>query len=163
VQLSFDKVIKSETFSAILNMQFYPSFVATCVCVVGLFASGEWKGLNKEMKGYEMGKVSYIMTLFWTAVSWQISSIGMIGLVLNVSSLFSNVIGTVVMPVVPILAVIFFHDKINGVKFIALMLAIWGFLSYIYQHYLDDKKGKANKTHHPEVSRGEVEQIHLLN
>jgi hypothetical protein len=43
------------------------------------------------------------------------------------------------------------------------MLAIWGFLSYIYQHYLDDKKGKANKTHHPEVSRGEVEQIHLLN
>ncbi|KAK2410170.1 purine permease [Trifolium repens] len=163
VQLSFDKVIKSETFAATLNMQFYPAFVATCVCVVGLFASGEWKGLNKEMKGYEMGKVSYIMTLFWTAVSWQISSIGMIGLVLNVSSLFSNVIGTVVMPVVPILAVIFFHDKINGVKFIALMLAIWGFLSYIYQHYLDDKKGKANKTHHPEVSRGEVEQIHLLN
>jgi hypothetical protein len=157
VQLSFDKVIKSETFSAILNMQFYPSFVATCVCVVGLFASGEWKGLNTEMKGYEKGKVSYIMTLFWIAVTWQISSIGMIGLVLNVSSLFSNVIGTVVLPVVPILSVIFFHDKINGVKFIALMLAIWGFLSYIYQHYLDDKKGKANKIQHPEVSRGEVE------
>ncbi|XP_012573616.1 probable purine permease 11 isoform X1 [Cicer arietinum] len=157
VQLSFDKVIKKETFSAILNMQFYPSFVATCICVVGLFASGEWKSLDEEMKGYENGKVSYIMTLFWTAVTWQISSIGMIGLVLDVSSLFSNVIGTVVLPVVPILSVIFFHDKINGVKFIALVLAIWGFLSYIYQHYLDDKKAKANKTHLPEVSRGEVE------
>jgi len=60
-------------------------------------------------------------------------------------------------PLGPILAVIFFHDKINGVKFIALMLAIWGFLSYIYQHYLDDKKAKANKTHLPHVSRGEVE------
>lgn len=157
VQLSFDKVIKSETFSVILDMQFYPSFVATCACVVGLFASGEWKSLNKEMKEYELGKVSYIMTLFWTAVTWQVSSIGMLGLVLDVSSLFSNVIGTVVLPVGPILAVIFFHDKINGVKFIALMLAIWGFLSYIYQHYLDDKKAKANKSHLPQVSRGEVE------
>jgi drug/metabolite transporter (DMT)-like permease len=134
VQLSFDKVIKSETFSVILDMQFYPSFVATCACVAGLFASGEWKSLNKEMKEYELGKVSYIMTLFWIAVTWQVSSIGMLGLVLDVSSLFSNVIGTVVLPVGPILAVIFFHDKINGVKFIALMLAIWGFLSYIYQH-----------------------------
>lgn len=157
VQLSFDKVIKSETFSVILDMQFYPSFVATCACVVGLFASGEWKSLNKEMKEYELGKVSYIMTLFWIAVTWQVSSIGMLGLVLDVSSLFSNVINTVVLPVGPILAVIFFHDKINGVKFIALMLAIWGFLSYIYQHYLDDKKAKANKTHLHEVSRGEVE------
>ncbi|RHN63137.1 putative major facilitator superfamily domain, purine permease, plant [Medicago truncatula] len=157
VQLSFDKVIKSETFSVILDMQFYPSFVATCACVVGLFASGEWKSLNKEMKEYELGKVSYIMTLFWTAVTWQVSSIGMLGLVLDVSSLFSNVIGTVVLPVGPILAVIFFHDKINGVKFIALMLAIWGFLSYIYQHYLDDKKAKANESHLPQVSRGEVE------
>ncbi|XP_058734851.1 probable purine permease 11 [Vicia villosa] len=157
VQLSFDKVIKSETFYAILNMQVYPSFVATCACVVGLFASGEWKGLHKEMKEYEKGKVSYIMTLLWTAVAWQVSSIGMIGLVLDVSSLFSNVIGTMVLPLAPILAVTFFHDKVNGVKFIALMLAIWGFLSYIYQHYLDDKKAKANKTHLPEVSRGEVE------
>ena len=34
VQLSFEKVIKRETFSAVLDMQFYPSFVATCACAV---------------------------------------------------------------------------------------------------------------------------------
>lgn len=157
VQLSFEKVIKSETFSAVLNMQFYPSFIATCACVVGLFASGEWKSLDKEMKGYEKGRVSYIMTLLWTAVTWQIASIGMLGLVFEVSSLFSNVIGTVVLPVTPILAVIFFHDKINGVKLMALLLAVWGFLSYIYQHYIDDKKAKLDKSHRLEVSKGEVE------
>ncbi|PRQ18621.1 putative purine permease, plant [Rosa chinensis] len=44
VQLSFQKVIKRETFSTVLDMQLYPSFVATCGCVVGLFASGECKG-----------------------------------------------------------------------------------------------------------------------
>ncbi|CAL0331204.1 unnamed protein product [Lupinus luteus] len=157
VQFSFEKVIRRETFSVILDMQFYPSLVATCACVVGLFASGEWKTLNNEMKGYQKGRVSYIMTLLWTAVTWQISSIGMIGLVLEVSSLFSNVIGTLALPIVPIFAVVLFHDKINGVKVIALLLALWGFLSYIYQHYLDDKKIKADKSDGLEVSRGELE------
>ena len=70
VQLSFDKVIKRETFSAVLDMQFYPSFIATCACVVGLFASGEWKTLDNEMKEYQKGRVSYIMTLVWIAVTW---------------------------------------------------------------------------------------------
>ncbi|KAE9607403.1 putative purine permease, plant [Lupinus albus] len=85
-------------------MQFYPSLIATCACVVGLFASGEWKTLDNEIKGYQKGRVSYIMTLLWTAVTWQISSIGMLGLVFEVSSLFSNVIGTMALPIVPILA-----------------------------------------------------------
>ncbi|XP_027337642.1 probable purine permease 11 [Abrus precatorius] len=157
VQLSFEKVIKRETFSAVLDMQLYPSFIATCACVVGLFASGEWKTLDKEMKEYVKGRVSYIMTLLWTAVTWQISSIGMLGLIVEVSSLFSNVIGTLALPIVPILAVVFFHDKINGVKFIALLLAVWGFVSYLYQHYLDDKKAKADRSDGLDVSKGEVE------
>ncbi|KAF5460273.1 hypothetical protein F2P56_020154 [Juglans regia] len=157
VQLSFQRVIKRETFSAVLNMQIYPSLVATCVCVVGLFASGDWKVLGKEMKEYGKGRVSYLMTLIWTAVTWQISSVGMLGLIVEVSSLFSNVIGTLALPVVPILAVIFFHDKLDGMKVMALLLAIWGFLSYIYQHYLDDSKSKANKTGNGEPSGAVVE------
>ncbi|KAK9266899.1 hypothetical protein L1049_027158 [Liquidambar formosana] len=145
VQLSFQKFIKRETFAAVLEMQIYPSFVATCACVVGLFASGESKSLKREMKEYQQGKVSYLMTLIWTAVTWQISSVGLLGLIFEVSSLFSNVISTLALPVVPILAVIFFHDKMHGVKVMALLLAVWGFLSYIYQHYLDDIKSKARK------------------
>ncbi|ESW27741.1 hypothetical protein PHAVU_003G228300 [Phaseolus vulgaris] len=157
VQLSFEKVIKRETFTAVLDMQIYPSFIATCASVVGLFASGEWKSLDKETKDYEKGRVSYRMTLLWTAVTWQISSIGMLGLIFEVSSLFSNVIGTLALPIVPILAVIFFHDKVNGVKFIALLLAVWGFLSYVYQHYVDHKKAEADKSNGLVVSQAEVE------
>ncbi|TXG54362.1 hypothetical protein EZV62_019618 [Acer yangbiense] len=146
LQLSFEKVIKTETFSAVVDMQIYSSFVATCGCVVGLFASGEWKDLSKEMRDYEEGRVSYLMTLIWTAITWQISSVGLLGLIFEVSSLFSNVISTLALPVVPILAVIFFHDKMDGVKVIAMLLAIWGFLSYIYQHYLDDSKSHKNES-----------------
>ncbi|XP_023900892.1 probable purine permease 11 [Quercus suber] len=146
VQLSFQRVIKIETFSAVLDMQIYPSFISACGCVAGFFASGEWKFLGKEMENYGKGRVSYMMTLIWTAVTWQISSVGMLGLIFEVSSLFCNVISTLSLPAVPILAVIFFHDKMNGVKVMALLLAVWGFLSYIYQHYLDDSKSKVNKT-----------------
>ncbi|XP_031280588.1 probable purine permease 11 [Pistacia vera] len=152
LQLSFEKVIKRETFSVVLDMQVYPSFVATCGCVVGLFASGEWKGLSKEMKEFEEGKASYLMTLIWTAVTWQISSVGLLGLIFEVSSLFSNVISTLALPIGPIFAVIFFHDKMQTVKVFAMLLAIWGFVSYIYQHYLDDSKSDANKTKSNEVS-----------
>ncbi|KAL3499821.1 hypothetical protein ACH5RR_038914 [Cinchona calisaya] len=143
-ELTLKKVLKIQTFDAVLMMQIFPSFVATCACVVGLFASGEWKTLGSEFKTYQMGRVSYVMNLFWTAVSWQVSSVGMLGLIFEVSSLFANVISTVSLPAIPILAVIFFHDKMDGVKIIALILAIWGFLSYVYQHYLDDVKAKSS-------------------
>ncbi|KAJ4811598.1 purine permease 11 [Rhynchospora pubera] len=142
MQLSFDKVIKKETFSAVLDMQIYTAFVATCASLVGLFASGEWRGLQGEMEGFKSGKVSYILTLVGTAVSWQVASIGVVGLVFVVSSLFSNVISTLALPVVPVFAVIFFKDKMNGVMIVAMLIAIWGFASYMYQHYLDDLKVK---------------------
>ncbi|KAL4602278.1 hypothetical protein ACB092_10G041500, partial [Castanea dentata] len=152
LQLSFQRVIKDETFSAVLDMQIYASFFATCCCSGGLVASREWKLLGKELENYGKGMVSYMMTLIWTAVTCQISSIGMLGLIFEVSSLFSNVISTLALPVVPILAVILFHDKMDGVKVMALLLATWGFLSYMHQHSLDDSKSKVNKTSTKEAS-----------
>ncbi|XP_009591151.1 probable purine permease 11 [Nicotiana tomentosiformis] len=146
LELTFKRVIKSESFDTILKMIIYPSFVATCACVVGLYASGEWRNLTAEMNGFQKGKISYLMTLIWTAVLWQIGSVGLLGLIFEVSSLFSNVISTLALPVVPVLAVIFFHDKMDGEKVIALLLALWGFLSYIYQNYLDDYKAKSSKS-----------------
>ncbi|KAM0007269.1 putative purine permease, plant [Helianthus debilis subsp. tardiflorus] len=143
LQVSFEKVFKSENFRVVLEMQIYPSMVAAAGSVVGLFASGEWDGLKMEMDGYEKGSVSYIMTLLWTAIAWQICSVGILGLIFEVSSLFTNVISTLGLPVVPVLAVIFFGDKMDGVKAIALVVAVWGSVSYVYQHYLDDSKLKA--------------------
>lgn len=141
-QFSIQNILKRDTFSVVIDMTVYQSLVATCATLVGLFASGEWKGLKKEMNEFKLGKVSYVMTLTWTAITWQIFSIGAVGLILEVSSLFSNVISVVGLPIIPVLAVIFFHEKLGGVKAIALVLAIWGFVSYVYQQYLDYIKSK---------------------
>ncbi|GAB2239578.1 hypothetical protein Droror1_Dr00025491 [Drosera rotundifolia] len=141
-QIAFEKVIKSKSFITILNLQFYPNFVATIGCVVGVFASGQWRGLRAEMRNYEEGTASYVLTLVWIALTWMIATTGILGLIFEVSSLFSNVISTLGLPLVPVFAVVFLHNTMNGVKVISLVLALWGFFSYIYQNYLDDVKGK---------------------
>ncbi|KAH0985433.1 hypothetical protein GBA52_012610 [Prunus armeniaca] len=134
-QLAFKRVIRKETFRVVMDMIVYQALVATCVILVGLFASGEWKGLKKEMGMYKLG---------------------------TASSLFSNAISAMGLPVVPVLAVIFFHDKMDGIKAMAMVLAIWGFISYAYQHYLDDRKSKnENKNVNGEVS--EASSLEKIN
>ena len=143
MQVTFEKVIKRETFSVVLNMQIYTALVATIASLIGLFASGEWKDLKGEMDTFQSGQFSYLMTLVWTSVSWQVASVGMVGLIFEVSSLFSNVISIFALPIVPLFGVMVFHDKMNGVKIIAMLISIWGFISYVYQHYLDNKKARS--------------------
>ncbi|XP_059638650.1 probable purine permease 10 [Cornus florida] len=158
-QLFFCKVQKRETSTMVLNMIVYQSLVATCVSTLVLLASGKWNGLAREMENFELGKVSYLTVLVSLAVAWQVFSIGAVALIFEVSSLFSNVISTLALPIVPVLAVIFFHDTMNGVKVIALLLAIWGFASYLYQHYLDTYKSEIdheNATRAPEEAHSET-------
>ncbi|TVU16002.1 hypothetical protein EJB05_39548, partial [Eragrostis curvula] len=143
-QLTFEKVLRSDTFYAVLELQFWSNAAAACVSVAGLFISGEWSTIAGEMDGYGKGKVAYAMTLAWTAVAWQLCTMGLMGLVATVSSLFTNVISTVATPLSPVVAVIFLGDRVNGVKLLAMLIAVWGLLSYVYQHYLDDR-AKAKK------------------
>lgn len=143
----FQRILKNESFRATLDMMMYQSLVASCAAMAGLFISGEWKTLNGEMARFELGKISYMMTLIWTALGWQLYTIGLLGLIVKVSSLFSNVVSTFGLPIVPVLAVVFFHDAMDGIKVVAMLLAIWGFISYAYQQYLDDESKKSPNTY----------------
>ncbi|CAI0545150.1 unnamed protein product [Linum tenue] len=125
-----------------MDMVIYENVVACGVTVVGLFASGEWKELGREMGGYELGTASYLMTLIWVAVFWQMYALGAMGLIFEVSALFSNSISVVGLPIVPVAAVFCFRDRMSGVKGVSMALAVWGFVSYMYQCYLDDRNSK---------------------
>lgn len=146
VQITFEKVLKSGSFTEVLKLQICTSAVSAMAAVVGLFASGQAGEIRGEVEAYRKSKAAYAMTLVGTAVAWQVSSVGLMGLVYSASSLFANVVGTVGLPIVPISAVFFFNDKMDGLMVITLLMAIWGFISYIYQQYLDDKKEKKAMT-----------------
>ena len=49
-------------------------------------------------------------------ISWQVFAIGTVGLIFEVSSLYSNAIATVGLPIVPVISVFVFHDKIDRIK-----------------------------------------------
>ncbi|CAH8272628.1 unnamed protein product [Arabidopsis lyrata] len=140
MQFSFEKILKSEIFAIVLEMQIYTSLVATCVAVIGLFASGDWLLLSKEMEEFQEGQSIYVLNLVGTAVSWQLGSVGSMALIFLVSSLFSNFIGTLSLIVTPLAAIAVSHDKLTEVKMVAMLIAFMGFSFYIYQTYLDDLK-----------------------
>ncbi|CAH8276197.1 unnamed protein product [Arabidopsis lyrata] len=146
VQLILRKVLKKQTFSTVTDLVAYQSLVASCVVLIGLFASGEWKTLTSEMENYQLGKAPYVLTLASIAISWQVYTIGVVGLIFESSSVFSNSITAVGLPIVPVVAVIVFHDTMNASKIFSIVLAIWGFISFVYQHYLDEKKLKTSHT-----------------
>ncbi|ONI12691.1 hypothetical protein PRUPE_4G179200 [Prunus persica] len=117
LQTQPEKVIRKETFTAVMDV--IVCQVASFAILVGRLVSGEWK-------------------------VWLLFAICGVGLIFEASSLFSNVVGTLGLPVVPVLPVIFFHDKMDRIKVVAMVLAIWGFV-YLYQHYLDDHMTAENE------------------
>ncbi|EPS59911.1 hypothetical protein M569_14894, partial [Genlisea aurea] len=141
-QVTFERVRNRQTYISMMELWIWTSVVATLLTLIGFFASGQWRTITGEMDNFTSGRVSYAMTIVWCSISWQVSNVGQIGLVFIVSSLFSDVIGIFSLAVIPIAAVIFFHDKMDGLKIIAMLLAFWGTFSYIYQHYIDDVKAR---------------------
>ncbi|KVH89271.1 protein of unknown function DUF250 [Cynara cardunculus var. scolymus] len=82
-------------------------------------------------------------------------TLGVVGLIFVVSSLFSNVISTLSHALTPLPATVVFHENMNRLKVIAVLMGLWGVSTYIYQNYLDDLRMKrkqrdanANGTQH---------------
>nr|GLL30251.1 probable purine permease 9 [Ipomoea trifida] len=145
-QLVFEKIIKRETLKDTVSLTVSQSFVATVVTLVGLFASGEWKGLRREMEGYKQGVLGYNLVLFFSAVACQAYFVGSFTLTFKVSSLFSNVVIRLATPLTPLLSMLLLHEEMSGLKVMSLLLSVWGFASYIYQQYLDDLEATSKCT-----------------
>ncbi|KAK4488187.1 hypothetical protein RD792_003930 [Penstemon davidsonii] len=141
-QLAYGKLLKRQTFKEILNVILFESMVTTFALLVGLFGSGEWRSLRNEMEGFELGRKLYLVILIGSALAWQVFGIGMVALILKVSSLYANVVSTLNVPFVPVLGVLIFEDRMNGIKVVAMLLAVWGSVSYVYQKYVDDVEVK---------------------
>ena len=67
---------------------------------------------------------------------------GAVGIIFCASSLLSGIVIAVLLPMTEILAVIFFREKFQAEKGVALALSLWGFVSYFYGEIKDDKKKK---------------------
>ncbi|RLN04943.1 putative purine permease 11 [Panicum miliaceum] len=144
-ELAFERVVRARTPRWVLRTQMHTNLVASAVAAAGLLASGEWRTVPGEMAAFRDGPARYVLTLAGAAASWQVALAGQVRLVARVSSLFANATGAVQLPLVPVFAVVLFGDRMTGVKAVAMLMAVWGFLSYVYQHYLDGRRAAAGK------------------
>ncbi|XP_057861430.2 probable purine permease 11 [Cryptomeria japonica] len=141
LQFVFNKLEK-RSFAMVVETQALMYMAAGCVAVVGLMCSGDFKDISKEAQQFRAGERGYVFTLLWSGISWQIGFVGTYALVSMVSSLFSMVVSTLTLPVIPVLALFVFDEKINLLKVIGMVSAIWGFVSYAYGGYKESKKAE---------------------
>lgn len=101
------------------------------------------QAIAHEARVYELGEARYYVVLVWGALLWQCFFLGSIGVIFCGSSLLSGIIIAVFLPVTEILAVIFYHERFSAEKGVALVLSLWGFVSYFYGEMKQSKKIKS--------------------
>lgn len=96
--------------------------------------------IPREATEFGLGETSYYTILCASALIWQCFFLGAIGVIFCASSLLSGIIIAVLLPVTEVLAVVFYKEKFQAEKGVALVLSLWGFASYFYGEYKFTKK-----------------------
>ncbi|CAN1821152.1 Purine permease 3 [Linum perenne] len=110
VEFTYKKADQSITYTLVLEMQMVISFFATSFNVVGMI-------IHKEIQ------------------VWQCFFLGAVGVVSCGSSLLSGVLIATFLPITEILAVFIYNEQFGPQKAVALVLSLWGFVSYFYGEY----------------------------
>ncbi|CAD5320277.1 unnamed protein product [Arabidopsis thaliana] len=146
VELSYKKSGQRITYTLALEFQMVLCFAATCVCLVGMLAAGDFKVIAGEARDFKLGESLYYVVIVFTAIIWQAFFVGAIGLIFCASSLVSGIMVSALLPVTVILAVICFQEKFQAGKGVALALSLWGSVSYFYGQVKSEEKTKAQDT-----------------
>ncbi|CAH8264635.1 unnamed protein product [Arabidopsis lyrata] len=146
VELTYKKSCQRITYTLALEFQMVLCFFATCFCLVGMLAAGDFKVIAGEARDFKLGESLYYVVVVFTAVIWQAFFVGAIGLIFCASSLVSGIMISALLPVTVILAVICFQEKFQAGKGVALALSLWGSVSYFYGQMKSEEKTKAQET-----------------
>uniref|UniRef100_A0A7N0TR45 Probable purine permease n=1 Tax=Kalanchoe fedtschenkoi TaxID=63787 RepID=A0A7N0TR45_KALFE len=142
VELMYRKARQVVTYGLVVEVQLVMCFFATLLCTVGMLINKDFQAIPREAKEYGLGEMKYYTVVVWNAILWQCFFLGAIGVIFCASSLLSGVIIAVLLPFTEILAVIIFREKFQAEKGVALVLSLWGFVSYFYGEMKYSKKKK---------------------
>ncbi|KAF8096555.1 hypothetical protein N665_0306s0012 [Sinapis alba] len=142
VELTYKKVRQEITFTLVLEMQLVMCIAASCFCLVGMLVEGDFKVIPIEAKEFKIegGSAFYYTLIVMTAIVYQGLFLGAIGVVFRASSLASGVLISALLPVTEVLAVVCFREKFQAEKGVAILLSLWGFVSYFYGEFKSGKR-----------------------
>ncbi|KAI3894417.1 hypothetical protein MKX03_016923 [Papaver bracteatum] len=140
IELSFSRAVRNITYSILLQFQIILSLFATIACVIGMLVNKDFQAIPREANDFELGKEKYYIIMVMSAIIWQLQGVGTVGVIFYTSALFNGILGALLVPLIGVAAVIFYHESFTGLKGIALVLCLWGFSSYFYGEYKMMKK-----------------------
>lgn len=161
VELMYKKCRQVVTYGLVMEVQLVMCFFATLLCTVGMVINKDFQAIGREAQEYGLGETKYYIVVAWNAILWQCFFLGAIGVIFCASSLLSGVIIAALLPLTEILAVIIFKEKFTGAKGVALVLSLWGFVSYLYgeMKHAKNVKQRAVRMHGSVGSNNELPQV----
>ncbi|CAH1443316.1 purine permease 3 [Lactuca sativa] len=144
IELTYNKAKQAITYTLVLEIQMVMCLFATIFCMVGMIINNDFKVIPREARDFDLGETKYYIIMCFSALIWQCFFLGAIGVIFCASSLLSGIIIAVLLPVTEVLAVVFYKEKFQAEKGVALVLSLWGFASYFYGEYKFMKKSKDN-------------------
>ncbi|XP_023762344.1 purine permease 1 [Lactuca sativa] len=144
MELSFNKAKQEITYTLVMEVQMVMCLFATVFCMVGMIFNNDFKVISREAKDFGLGKTNYYVILFVSIILWQCFFVGSMGVIYYGSSFLLGVIATIQIPVMEIFAVTLFKEKFQSIKGVALVLSLWGFVSFFYGEYKYTKMKKGN-------------------
>ncbi|PSS08120.1 Purine permease [Actinidia chinensis var. chinensis] len=134
-ELVFVKLLGRRSFHVVLEQQVMVSLFAFIFTIIGLIVNHDFQTMASEARGFKGGKVSYIMVLIWSAITFQLGVLGGTAVLFLSSTVLAGVLNAVRVPITSIAAVILMNDPMSGFKILSLVITFWGFASYIYGNY----------------------------
>ncbi|KAK7301147.1 hypothetical protein RJT34_12008 [Clitoria ternatea] len=145
MELVYKRTKQHVTYSLVMEIQLVMCFFATLFCTVGMLVNNDFKVISREARDYKLGETKYYVVLVWSAIMWQFFFLGAIGVIFCASSLLSGIIIAAFLPVTEILAVIVYKENFQAEKGVALVLSLWGFASYFYGEFKQERKKNKNR------------------
>ncbi|KAH0665698.1 hypothetical protein KY285_026904 [Solanum tuberosum] len=146
VELIYKKAQQAITYTFVLEFQTVYCFVTTVFSTIGMVINNDFQAISGEAKAFELGEGRYYVVIICIAIVLQFYFLGTIGVIYSASSLVSGILATFLLPVNEVLAVFLYSEKFSAEKGISLALSLWGFASYFYGDYKENKKRKNDQS-----------------
>ncbi|CAJ1971718.1 unnamed protein product [Sphenostylis stenocarpa] len=144
MELVYKRSKQRITYSLVMEIQLVMCFFATLFCTLGMIINKDFKVISREAKDYKLGESMYYVVVVGSAIMWQFFFLGAIGVIFCASSLFSGIVIAAFLPVTEVLAVIVYKENFQAEKGVALVLSLWGFVSYFYGEIKQDREKNKN-------------------
>lgn len=133
-------------YAMVIEIQLLIEFAATVFATVGMAADGGFRDLRVESTAvFDKGPAAYWLTIAGNVVLWQFSFLGTAGMVFLTTSLTGGICMTALLAANVVGGVVVYGDEFGGVKVVSTVLCVWGFCSYLYGMYVENKKQNQRK------------------